>query len=353
MRILLTGCQGYLGGVLGPRLRAAGHDVVGLDAGWFAQRRFGPQPEPIPCRTIDIRDVTSEDLQGFDAVLHLAALSNDPLGELDPDLTMDINHRASVRLARLARDAGVSRFVFSSSCSTYGGAGEDVVNEESPTNPVTHYARSKVLTDQDVAALADERFSPTFLRHATAYGDSPRLRLDLVVNDFVANAFVHGRILLKSDGSAWRPLVHVEDIASAFLAVLEAPRQAVHNQAFNVGCNAENYRIIQVAEIVRDVIPGTRLEFAPGASADKRCYRVDFSKIARVLPNLKFQWNVDRGARQLYDAFRASGLTADILAGPSYFRLAALRELRQQGALNGQLRWQTPTAQDAGAEVRR
>lgn len=348
MRVLLTGSQGYIGTVLGPFLRAAGHDVVGLDAGWFDDRRFGVEPPAGGYLTNDVRDLTAEHLAGYDAVLHLAALSNDPLGELDGELTMEINHRASVRLAELARQAGVTRFVFSSSCSTYGGAGDDVVNEQSPTNPLTHYGRSKVLADRDIAALANERFSPVFLRHATAYGASPRLRLDLVVNDFVAHAFARGKILLRSDGSAWRPLVHVEDIARAFLAAIEAPREAIHNEAFNVGRNSENYQIIQVAEIVRQLVPGTQIEFAPGASADKRCYRVDFSKIERGLPGMRFEWDVARGVRQLYEAYRDEGLTSDDLTGPRYFRLAALRHLRNEGALAPDLRWTAP----AGTEAR-
>ncbi len=355
MRILLTGSHGYIGSVLAPMLLARRHEVVGLDTGFYEDCTFVTPAAEFPLLAADVRDVQPSELAGFDAICHLAALSNDPLGDLDRELTLQINHAASVRLARLAKQAGVERFVVSSSCSSYGASGEELLTEEAACCPVTPYGESKVYTDRDVARLADDTFSPSFLRNATAYGFSPRLRLDLVINDFVAAATVTGRILIKSDGSPWRPVVHVEDICRAFVAVLEAPRKAIHNQAFNVGRSEENYRVGELAEIVRQIVPGCRIEYAPDGGPDKRCYRVDCSKIARQVPAFRPRWSVRRGVAQLYEAYRAVGLTAEDFDGPRYFRLRTLRELLDAGLLDDAFRWlpQGVAAQGTGHFQRR
>lgn len=341
MKVLVTGHHGYIGSILLPMLIGRGHEAVGLDSVLFEGCTFGMETTPSPSIRKDVRDVCVEDLTGCDAVAHLAAISNDPLGNLNPECTYEINYRASVRLARVAKEAGVKRFVFSSSCSNYGAAPEGFVNEDSPLRPVTPYGISKVRSEQEISKMADSSFSPVFPRSATAYGVSPRLRADLVLNNLIGWAYTTGRIFLKSDGTPWRPIVHVEDIARAFVALLEAPRELVHNRAFNVGQTEENFQIRDLAAIVEEVVPNSHISFADDAEPDKRNYRVNCDRIRETLPSFKPEWTAHRGAQQLYDAYRAEHLVLDDLEGARYMRIRHIRNLQQEGRLDSMLRWVT------------
>ena len=343
MRVLVTGHNGYVGTILVPMLVDAGHDVVGLDTNLYEGSTFGEDntTKDVPFIFKDIRDVDISDVEGFDAILHLAGLSNDPLGDLNPDLTYEINHKASVRLAELAKQAGVERFIFSSSCSNYGAGVDDWLDETSAFNPVTPYGHSKVYVEQDVAKFADDNFHPTFLRSSTAYGVSPRLRFDLVLNNLTAWAFTTGRVFLKSDGTPWRPIVHVEDMSLAFVAALHAPLEAVHNEAFNVGRPEENYRISELAEIVAETVPDSYIEYAEGAGPDKRDYRVNSSKIANQLPEYKPRWTARMGAQELYEAYQKVGLELEDFEGPRYRRIHHIKKLMAEDRLDNELRWKT------------
>jgi nucleoside-diphosphate-sugar epimerase len=340
MRVLVTGHTGYIGAVLVPMLLEAKHNVTGLDTNFFAGCDFNGGLVDVPAIRKDLRDVTLQDLKGFDAVIHLAALSNDPLSDLNPERTYEINHRASVRLAELAKAAGVPRFLFSSSCSLYGlAAGADFLAENAAFNPVTPYGESKVLVEQDVSRLADDNFSPTYLRNSTAYGVSPRLRADLVVNNLVGFAYTTGEVLIASDGTPWRPLVHVDDICRAFFAILQAPREPVHNQAFNVGQTKENYQIRDIATMVEEIVPGSRVKYAEGGGPDLRCYRVNCDKITRILPEFRPQWTVRDGIEQLYAAYKAHALTVEEFTGTRYIRIKHLQSLLATAHLDSALRW--------------
>lgn len=339
MKVLVTGHGGYIGAVLTPLLADAGHDVVGLDTGLFDACDFGPPAPPITTINKDIRDVTATDFDGVDAVVHLAALSNDPLGNVRPQLTFDINHHATLRVAEAAKQAGVERFLFASSCSLYGAGGDTLLDEDAPMAPVTPYGESKIKAENDLSNLADDAFSPVYLRNATAYGASPRLRLDIVVNNLTGWAVTTGEVKILSDGSPWRPLVHVADISNAFVACLSADRDAIHDQAFNIGRNGENYQIRDVANIVGAVVPGSKVTFAAGGEPDTRNYKVDFSKAAGVLNDFNPRWTVESGAAELYESYMTNGMTPTAFDGDRYVRLRRLQTLLDGERLDGDLRW--------------
>ena len=339
MKVLVTGHHGYIGSVLVPRLVRAGHEVVGLDTFYFEGCDFAASAAEVPCIRGDVREVDASALVGAAAVIHLAALSNDPLGSLNPSCTYDINQRAAVRLARLSKAAGVQRFVFSSSCSLYGRAGDAFLDEQAPFNPVTPYGESKVGVERALAALADDSFSPVSLRNATAYGVSPRLRADLMVNNLVGYAVLSGAVLIRSDGTPWRPLAHVEDIAAAFVAVLHAPRAAVHNQAFNVGRTDQNFRVREVADMVRAVVPGSEVTYAAGGGPDPRCYRVNCDKLPAAVPEYRPRWTVRMGIEQLYDAYRNVGLSQDDFLGEKFQRIERIQRLLAAHRIDRELRW--------------
>lgn len=339
MKVLVTGHLGYIGVEAVSLFAAAGHEVTGLDVGLYDECDFVSPPDPIANLRLDLRDVTAAHLAGFDAVAHFAALSNDPLGDLNPSITYDINQHASVRLARAAKDAGVRRFLFSSSCSLYGAGGDGLLDETAAFNPVTAYGESKILVEQALTALADETFSPVYFRNATAYGVSRRLRADIVVNNLVGHAVTTGKVLLQSDGTPWRPLVHIRDIINAYAAALSAPRESIHNQAFNIGMTGENYRIRDVANLVAEVVPNCEVAFAAGASPDNRNYRVSFAKAETGLPGFRPVWTLKAGIEELYRAYRGAGLTATQFLGPTYYRLKTVKALQDRGLLTDDLRW--------------
>jgi nucleoside-diphosphate-sugar epimerase len=340
MHVLVTGHKGFIGTVMVPFLQSLGHTVRGIDSDLYRYSTYGDPPEPVEERIKDVRDIEAEDLEGIDAVVSLAALSNDVLGDLNPEITYEVNHRASVRLAELARDLGIQRYVFASSCSMYGAAGgQDALDESAAFNPVTAYAKSKVLVERDVSQMATDDFSPTFMRNATAYGVSPRIRFDVVLNNLSAWAYTTGRVHMKSDGTPWRPLVHIEDISRAVAAVLAAPRAKIHNQAFNVGLNSENYQIRDLAKFVVETIPNCEISFAEGAGPDTRNYRVKFDKYERTFPDFPLQRNARATVRSIYESYRRIGLSKDEYEGPRYKRIAQLKSLIEAGKLDQTMRW--------------
>jgi nucleoside-diphosphate-sugar epimerase len=341
MRVLVAGDRGYIGAVLVPFLRAAGHQADGLDVGLYDGCDLGPAPEDLTGPPEDLRDTQAGRLSGYDAVICLAALSNDPLGDLNRDATFSVNLDGTLNLARAARQAGVPRFLFSSSCSLYGAAGSAGVAEDGDMLPVTPYGETKVVAERELALLADDSFSPAYLRNATAYGVSPRLRLDIVANNLTAVAMTTGEVKMQSDGSPWRPMVHIEDISRAFLAMLEAPRELIHNEAFNVGRTEDNVQIREIAEMVREAVPGSRVSFAEGAGPDIRNYRVDFAKLHTTFPDLKMRWTVRDGIDELAAAYARYGLTYEDFVSSRYVRLRRIRELLEAGLVDEMLRRQT------------
>lgn len=339
MRVLVTGHKGYIGSVMVPMLQRAGHEVLGIDCDLYRNSTYGEGLPVAPELIKDVRDIEKSDLEGIDAIVSLAALSNDVLGDLNEEWTYDINYRACVRLAEMAKELGIGRYVFASSCSMYGAAGDAILDETAEFNPVTAYAKSKVLVERDLSAMADDGFSPTFMRNATAYGMSPRIRFDLVVNNLTAWAYTTGQVRMKSDGTPWRPLVHIEDISRAVVAVLDAPREKIHNQAFNVGRNSENYQIRELAEFVRNTVPDCEVTFADGAEPDLRNYRVNFDKYANTFPKFPLEWDAQKGVQQVYQAYRCIGLGKDDYEGPQFKRIAQLQKLISEGRFDDTLRW--------------
>lgn len=341
MRVLVTGHKGYIGTVLVKLLLDDGHDVIGLDSDLYRRCTYGEDFVHVPEMIKDVRDVEKSDLEdkGIEAIIHLAALSNDLLGDINPEHTLDINWRSTVRIAKLAKEVGIPRFLFASSCSMYGAAGDAILDESANFNPVTHYAISKVNSERDLNELADDSFSPIYLRNSTAYGFSPRIRFDVVVNNLTAWAYTTGKIMMKSDGTPWRPLVHIEDISRAFITLMQAPRELVHNQAFNIGHNSENYQIREVADFVGAVVPDCKVSFADGASPDLRNYRVNFDKFHNAFPKSGLNWTVPAGIRQLYSEYKRIGLNADDYEGVQYKRIAHIKSLLASGELDDSLRW--------------
>ena len=339
MNVLVTGSHGYIGTILVPMLIAEGHEVVGLDTDLYERCTFSGSVSEVKKIRKDVRDVQKEDVEGFDAIIHLAGLSNDPLGDFNPKLTVDINEKGSLRLAKAAKEAGVERFLFASSCSNYGAGGSDFLTEEAPFNPVTPYGLSKVRVEEGLQKMADDTFSPTYLRASTAYGVSPRLRFDLVANNLTAWAFTTGKVYLKSDGTPWRPIVHVEYISRAYIAALHAPRDLIHKEAFNVGLTTENYQMSEIAELVQEIVPNCEIEYAPDAGPDKRCYRVDCNKIANTLHEFKPQWTARRGIEQLYNKYKKVGLTLEEFEGSKYMRIAHIKYLISEGLLDQDFFW--------------
>jgi nucleoside-diphosphate-sugar epimerase len=334
VRIFLTGHLGYLGSVMAARFTEAGHRVTGLDAGYFAECQFSEPLVTVPELRKDLREVTAADLEGHDAVVHLAALSNDPLGNLNEDWTMAINHHASVRLAGLARAAGVERFLFSSSCIMYGAAAAGEVNEDSPLDPRTVYARSKVEAEAGISRLATGGFSPVFLRNGTVYGSSPRMRFDTVLNNLAGAAVATGRVTIHGDGQPWRPVVHIEDVAQVFLAALEAPRESIHNQAINAAAASVNHQVIDLARAVVAAVPGARLECLGSPDADRRTYKANFDKIARLLPGFRLRWSVREGIAGLVSEFQKRSLTEEEFSSARFTRMKWLAGLIEEGRVD-------------------